>query len=264
MKNYIFVFTLACFELLGCSDKPGRFVKGMDANDIFSDNKNIIQVATMAASGDTSNLKKILQKNININNPGKEGLTPLAWAFLANNKDTFELLLENGANVNINIFGEPFMDYIATPKVDITSEDFTFKNDDIAFLELALKYGGNPNAVNSNELSLLMTSCNPGSLKRTQLLISAGADLEYKDFRNDTALLRCASLGQYRKVLLLIENGANYKIHGFGNKDLVWMLENFSISQNNTIETDARAKLIQLLRKKGMRFSFDEEIPDVK
>jgi hypothetical protein len=194
----------------------------------------------------------------------RRGGLPLLWAFWAKNASGFETLLKNGANPNSMIGSNHIMRFFTEPIVSIESDDFEYKYDDAKFLELALKYGGDPNAVDSKYDTMLMTACMPGTLRRVELLIQYGAALEQRTSLRTTALLTCASLKQYEKVYYLLQKGANFSAKDKFGYDLVRIIEEEPFEVGQDPGSIGRKKTIQFLRDKGYKFVPNEDKPKNK
>jgi len=61
------------------------------------------ELASLVANGQTSQVKAFIDKNgaASLNIPGKDGTTPLCAAALWGNNDMVKLLLEAGANIDV-------------------------------------------------------------------------------------------------------------------------------------------------------------------
>lgn len=63
-------------------------------------NNNLLQM--MIQDNDIDAVKLLIEHNININKPNKQGINPIIYAIASNNYDIVDLLLKNGATVNID------------------------------------------------------------------------------------------------------------------------------------------------------------------
>lgn len=83
----------------------------------------------------------------------------------------------------------------------------SYENFEIA--KFALDHGANPNiTATHNELTPLMIASERGDLELMKWLIDAGADVNYKNSRNVTALWSAASAEKVEACKILVEAGA--------------------------------------------------------
>lgn len=248
----LFTFSFTACDSSSLTRKHGVVLKGRNISEVFQD-KRVQKLALAAANGKTEEINSLIKSGLDVNYQGKKGITPLLWTFFAENKLGFESLLKNGANPNLMVDGDPMMRFFTEPVVE-DNDDYDYKYDNAKFLELALKYGGDPNAVDSTGSTMLMIACAPGTIRRVELLIEYGADLEKRTpLRNETALLNAATLNQYEKVYYLLQKGANYTVKNKFGYDLVRIIEEEPFGVGVNPGTEGRNKTIQFLRGKGYK-----------
>ncbi len=257
------IFLLGGCGLKGLHSK-GVVLKGRNVYKVF-EQKDVAELALAAANGNVEEMKSLIEKGADVNYAGQEGITPLFWAFLADSREGFQLLLENGANPNTMVGKNPAMRFYTEPIVDWSIDDLEYSYDDARFLELALQYGGDPNAIDANQNTMLMIACTPGTMKRVELLVEAGADINHKVPGNgETALISAALLNEYAKVWYLIQKGADYAAKDKFGHGLIFDLEEhvFIPKSANPVSAAARKKIIEFLRQKGYKFTPYEEKKD--
>ena len=64
----------------------------------FFDTANELTICEAMSSSDMGKVTKLLQSGVELNTPGKLGVTVLHWAFFEDNLLAYELLLKNGAS----------------------------------------------------------------------------------------------------------------------------------------------------------------------
>src|SRR4051812_24435872 len=103
------------------------------------------ELAAAAASGDTASVTRLIrQEHVDPNVLSKQGMPLLLWPVLKGNRAGVAALLDNGANPNVReSHGESAMVYAA-------------KNADPEILRLFLRHGGDANARDRINESLLM------------------------------------------------------------------------------------------------------------
>jgi len=153
----------------------------------------------------TSAVRSLLDKKVDVNAPGLDGATALHWAVYLDDIETARLLVEAGANVNApNRYGVPPLSLAAT-------------NGNAAMAELLLKAGADPNAATPEGETVLMTAARTGDLKTVNVLLARGADVNKKEgWRGQTALMWGAAEGHVAVVDQLIESGADVRARSNG------------------------------------------------
>ncbi len=121
------------------------------------------------------------------------------------------ILLKHGADVD------------AVDRHGKTALFWAVKNKNIEMIEL-LTYAGakicNMKKLNEN----LLKNCEKGNIEETELLIEAGADVNFVDEDDYTPLMIASSCGHIEIVKLLIDNGANvnyFNRYSYGNTSLM-------------------------------------------
>jgi len=70
------------------------------AEDYFGDQQTI-ELCDAIEDGDEHKVKELLSSGANINDRGKDGMTPLLWAFAGGSAEIFQLLLDAGADPTV-------------------------------------------------------------------------------------------------------------------------------------------------------------------
>jgi hypothetical protein len=176
-------------------------------------------------ASDTALADKILAAGVDVNGQDSAGMTPLLQALLSGNEPLFQQLLARGANPNVcTTRGQCVMNQAA--------------DRDGPWLELALKYGGDPNALNvgnpyapnSTPLFYAITpkrvDFEAWQVRNIELLLQANADINHQDAQGSTPLLTAAESGGYEIVVHLLLAGADPTLpnkHGHSTVD--WYVE---------------------------------------
>jgi hypothetical protein len=107
----------AVLVLAGCSDPAQGLIRkvaarvtnapwheqhGWNATDFFAD-PQVIALCDAIAADDVARMKELIAAGADVNARGKGNMTPLLWAFVDNKPERFRLLLEAGANPNVDI-----------------------------------------------------------------------------------------------------------------------------------------------------------------
>lgn len=132
------------------------------------------------------------------------GKTPLLHAIQLGKRKAYEKLLQLGASPNTICRGGWAVMYEASDQ------------DDVSWLELALKHGGNANLVvagasDQTFKTPLECAISHGHLEAVRTLVEHRADLELIDPIDGNALSISARRLEYEIAYFLLEHGANYK-----------------------------------------------------
>src|SRR5271167_4699984 len=80
----------------------GRLGAAMNASDYYTDSR-AAALAEASASGRIEQAASLLSMGVDVNVRGLDGMTPVIWAFLSQNKAGFEFLLRHGADPNLQL-----------------------------------------------------------------------------------------------------------------------------------------------------------------
>jgi ankyrin repeat protein len=167
----------------------------------------LLEVYNIIASQDISDLRNILETGVDINVPGG-GTTALSVAVNTGNIDVVKLLLDYGANVNIQDINGFTVIFSAAIKNDI--------------LKLLITAGADVNIQDKYGKTALFFFENIDNLR---LLIEAGAILDIQDNEGRTALFYADYIGN-AIVELFIEYGADVNIQDKYGKTALFFFEN--------------------------------------
>jgi len=212
------LFCLGVLAALGCCASSREEKVRLDPREAFSD-PSVVALAYAAQTGNMQEIDRLVAAGVDVNTVGRDGVTPLYWAFLAQNKAGFKRLLEHGANPNLQTDdGDTVMHFAAGLAKD--SE----------WIELALKYGGDPNVVITKnrycpKRTPIYSAINKEHTRAVELLIEAGADLNHRDKENETPLEFAVWCGRsFDIVYLLLKAGSDYRKKTHGGEDIATMI----------------------------------------
>ncbi|NOR44734.1 MAG: hypothetical protein GQ534_04035 [Candidatus Delongbacteria bacterium] len=163
-----------------------------------------------AYCGEIEKLKQYIQEGADLNRKDYDGDLPLSLAASFNRYEAVKLLLENGANVN----GKSGYSRTALMQAD-----------SLNVLGLLIKYGASielkDKLEGNNALLLAATKC---SIKKTELLLKLGMDINGINQLNQTPLIKAISneyANENKKlnfVKMLLDNKANLNLRDNDNK----------------------------------------------
>jgi len=130
-----------------------------------------------AAVGNIEAVKQHLAAGANVNAKDDDGWTPLLYAAAEGRKEVAELLIANGADVNVNVYG-------TTPLHIAAFSGHT------EVVELLIANGADVNAKDEDGMTPLLQTIAPYGYNKeiAELLIAAGADVNAKDGEGSTPL----------------------------------------------------------------------------
>lgn len=161
------------------------------------------------ASGKLDKLDATLDQGADPNAVGRKGMTPLFFAISCLSTSAFEQLLSRGANPN---------QVSEVPTTVMTGSNAAPMNlaalaDDPIWLELALKYGGQPDFPSNTtflaDKTIIFDSILQGRFENVRLLVSHGADVNFSAKNGATPLGLAIVRSQFEVARYLADNGAD-------------------------------------------------------
>ena len=187
-----------------------------------------------ALTGDKNRLEKYISQGVPVDFKDKDGFTALGAAILERDQRAVLLLLEHGANPNLqnNSGGSP---------IDLAILH-SQNADDTWFLETLLKHGGNSKLSTSPMFYAIMAH----SLPMVKLLVEAGADLNAKDRMNSTPLITASTVNAFDIDYYLLEKGADPRIKCGADTTMLYFIQHDPAYGTSGI--DYREKVIDWLK----------------
>ena len=150
-------------------------------------------------------VRALLAEDVDVNAPQADGATALHWAVHWDDRDTADLLIRAGANVN------------AANDHGVSPLSLACLNGSPALVERLLEAGADPNAARATGETPLMTAAHTGSVNVVQALLSYGADVNAMEPRQgQTALMWAASQKHPAAVRALVAGGADINARSAG------------------------------------------------
>jgi ankyrin repeat protein len=165
-----------------------------------------------SAEGDQAALKTLIRSGVDVDSTSESGNSALLIATFFEQKDSFDFLLANGADPNLqNIHGDSPISVAANK---VIGKEY--------WLQAILENGGNPNLCNdkvsSESAQFGFTKATPifdalraRNASNVKLLVDAGASIDWKDNRGHSLLAMAAGIHQFDIALVLLKHGANYE-----------------------------------------------------
>ena len=243
MRSLLLIVLMALMNscaMAAKTDAPWDSFRVNNAYAIFAD-KKVAELAIAAAKGDSKAIDRLLAEGANVNAVGEFGQTPLFWSLYAHNKVGFEKLLEKGADPNAR-------DQNGDGVMHLAAAD-----EDPDYLRLGLAHHGDPNLRDTRGVfpTPIFRALQPLKNDNLNLLISSGADINYRDVSEQTPIISAANGNQYEKVYLLLRAGADYKVKNVWGNTIVRNIEHNGFDK--AVDTGGwRDKVIDFLRQHGV------------
>lgn len=266
----LIIFLWIIYFFISCNNRETKIEnKKLLGNDYrLFQNTVAWELAKAVQDEDISKIKEeIIQKKVNVNSQEPRfGSTLLMLAIRNSQYQTTKTLLEIGANPNIS-------DSYRGESAVISAAN----NNDPKYLELILKYKGNPNAIENAPFkpddevrqTALLAAINlldPNSLEKVKLLVNAGVNVNYYNLdHTDLALSEAITAKKMDVVLYLLQNGADYNLMLYKMIDdhKVYILEALRkcLIELNSEQYKYKLEVIDFLKEKGLDYN-KELIPD--
>ncbi|WP_342189704.1 ankyrin repeat domain-containing protein [Spiroplasma endosymbiont of Dilophus febrilis] len=178
----------------------------------------------------------LIDNGADVNLQDENDATPLYYAISTNNKEMVQLLINKGANIK-NI-----------TKNGLTPLYYAIILDNKEMVQLLIEKGANVNMQDENGLTPLHFAIEENNQEMVQLLINNNADVNIKITSDGATILHYAILNNKKEMVkLLIKKGANV------NKGVNGLIPlYYAISTNNK-------EMVQLLINKGANVNMQDE-----
>jgi len=247
------------------SDSKNK-LKGYDYN-LFQETP-VWNLAKAVSDEDTAEIRKIISDDkVDIDfQETRFGNTLLMLSVWNKQYRSCQTLLELGADPNKHNKYNGSSAIIEAAKIN------GVKDDNTKFLKLLLQYKGNPNDVEVGErqegnttrktplIAAIQVNNNSSSLLKVQLLVDAGADINYSNEYGQTVLREAVLIENYAVVLFLLQHGANSKElivdrakfqKGGKKMYLVDMIKEYQPDANSD-DSKLKTEILDFLKKKGI------------
>lgn len=165
-----------------------------------------------SADGDQTALQALIRSGVDIDSTSESGNSALLIATFFEQKSCFDFLLANGADPNLqNNHGDSPISVAANKEI---GKEY--------WLRSILSSGGNPNLRNDkvspesaqfgfSRTTPIFDALRARNADNVELLLDAGASIDWKDERGYSLLAMAAGIQQFDIALLLLKHGADYE-----------------------------------------------------
>jgi ankyrin repeat protein len=184
---------------------------------------------------DKEEIKKYIKNGVDLNCRNINGYQPIEFALMYSDFEIFDLLIKNGAKINIDdndIPNRVILTAIKKDKINELTLIFNKLKNNINFsiyvkyainnpeiLQMIIDYGADidynikgMNIININTTALIECSTY-GSTECLSILISNSSNIDFTDFYGKTALMHACENENLEHIVLLLENGADPNIY---------------------------------------------------
>lgn len=219
-------------------------------SQFFTDPK-IIKLCESISKNDVRKVEALLNEGFNIEAPGKDGMTPLYWAWKLNNKKMLLLLLKDGyANVRYPAYkGNSVLDEI------ISLEDKEY-------IQLVKPYWLTKEDFKNNRETPMHNAIMQSSLERVKKLVKYGTDINQQNAMGETPIILAGKIVQFQTVYYLLKKGADPTRRDRTGTSIVFYIRmhyHNPCFKHEGMRFDYLLKCVDLLKKKGIKI--DLSIP---
>jgi uncharacterized protein len=211
----------------------------MDATQVFA-NPRMVEAARAVEREDVSALNALARSGLNVNEPGKQGVTLLFWAMKYQKKGSMRALLNLKADPNqkLDNHDSPVTLAAAAPDGEI--------------LRILLEGGADPNLRNRNDTPAIDEALDRSLWKNFDLLVARGADPGATDKSGATPLIRLAQVNRFADVERLLDRRIDINKADHKGRTLLWYVENSAVGPATT-QGKARDRVRTILKQRGAR-----------
>ena len=200
---------------------------GWQAEDYFEDPKSI-ELCHAIEKNDITAMEQLIASGADVNSIGKQGMTPLLWAFPDHKPERFVCLLKHGANPNIFLesdFGTNNLPFHPYPEGGRSLDDrgchagqtvthLACRSPVIEYMRQVFQHGGDAMIVDKKTkevpLDIVLDRSLTDVKSRVEILIAKGADVNrFCDYTLQYPVTQAVHYHKYDVALLLLEAGAD-------------------------------------------------------
>lgn len=195
-----------------------------------------------AYDGNKKKAEELMHSGANLESRGWHDMTPAAYAALNHDLRTLTILLELGANPNAQSKD-------GDSAISLAAGD----DNESTLLKQVLKHGGNVNLEKQKTKETpLFEAVSSWSLENTKLLVEAGANVNARNWFNQTPLINAAVLTRFKIVYYLLENGADPTAKDSNGRSILHPLQKGHVASDDTEKLAYREKVIDWLKKRNL------------
>lgn len=242
---------LCLFLLVSCTCGACQAKGGNMQPERFFDGP-MLELGGAIAKGDKAKIEAVIRSGADPNFIGREGMTPLIFAYGVGKKQAMVTLLENGADPNLRI---------AAPQAsrgmkDQSAVTIVAGAPDNEYLKILLDHGGDINAKDSAGKPILieMIFVEPTNYEGINMLLERGADINATDSGGRSLLMHLALLCDFEHLYSMLQRGADFTKKDFGGFDIAYDVFQYKINKEEFPEGwEWQRKCKEFLLAHGMK-----------
>lgn len=242
----ISLFVFICCTFVACQAKGGNLTP-----ERFFDGQ-MLELGRAIAKGDTAKIEAAIRSGADPNGYGKEGVTPLIYAYVVGEKKAMVTLLRNHADPNLRITAPQ----AHTTMIGQTAVTIVAGTPDNAYLKILLDHGGDINAKDNDGQPILITMLYmaPRNYEGVDILLERKADMNATDSSGRSLLMHMALLADFEHLYHLLQRGADFSKKDIGGFDLSDDVFNYKINKDEFPEGyEWQRKCKEFLLAHGMK-----------
>jgi len=218
---------------------------------------DITPLLKAVALGDIAHIKLFIKYNVDIN-AASEKITPLRHAVSKNNLEIVRLLIESGANVNLQDY------YKRSPISD------AIKNENIEMVRLLVSLGADVNMQHDEKCTPIHIAISEKSIDIVEYLLQNGASIFLKDYKEKNALIYALEIDivfvktiiNHDKKILdePYQHSLLYYAIQEGNLEIINYLENVGVKIDFTLDRKGTTILHGAMKAKTNRLKIIEKL----
>ncbi|MFT4557350.1 MAG: hypothetical protein ACI93T_001490 [Porticoccaceae bacterium] len=262
----VFGVCILTLAIVGCG--RSKLVGYGWAADHFFNNAQVVQLCGAIEAGNTERIEELINDGVDIDAVGRENVTPLLWALMDSQFECFKLLLEHGANPNVELHSHLNARGEIRPGDSVMQLSAGLR--DIRYLETLLDTQGDANLIaetsGNTVVHRVIASFARDKKARIGLLVKHGCNLDVLNNSDFTPAIMAVRLGgQFGIAVTLLRAGADPLVWGNrSNKRLVHAVAERDINRKGRWRPEAERDfdaLVVLLEEAGE--SMDEAREEV-
>lgn len=223
---------------MGCVS-PRMDALNPEAIEVWS-NPRMVEAARAVEREDAVTLNALVQSGLNVNEPGRHGVTLLTWAMMGRKKASMRMLLRLKADPNVRLESNDCPVTLAAGAPDGE------------MLRILLEAGADPNVRNRNETPAIDEALDRSLWSNFELLVSHSADPGATDKSGATPLVRLAQLNRFMDVERLLDRRIDVNKPDHRGLTLAWYVEHSAVGPE-TEQGKARDRVRNVLKQRAAK-----------